>query len=221
MPVRPVGNFASMMVFIAANHPEYTNENYPHADLSTPERRLGFVLDHTILCLMRSVGQIAEQREKYEYEDGMSREVMRAAAAQLVIALLVFARELGMKGAALEADMLKRHKGCCGPNLFMAGEMPLAALDSSPTRARAGAIMYRLNSLLSRMGEISGKRNLQPEAMMRSIRSKPLVDTTRRTLIAICADACSLAHALGMTVSDIADRLPAHMPEVAVDLSLD
>ncbi len=95
---------ASLMSLIGDKY-TFTNEHYPHVDLSTPEKVRVFAIAHSLLHMNKSLGRIATEREALDHGGTMDDEKLRITTAKMLVNTLKLAEELGMSSEDLETTV--------------------------------------------------------------------------------------------------------------------
>ena len=98
----PEPTLASLMAFIGARY-TFTNEHYPAADLSTPDKVRAFAVSHSLKHISKSAGKIAAETEAQDHGGTMDEKNLRIATAKLLVNTLKLAEELGMSPDELVA----------------------------------------------------------------------------------------------------------------------
>lgn len=106
MTETPEPTLASLMAFIGARY-RFSGENYPNADLSTPEKVLAFAVLHSLKHISKSAGAIATETEAQDHGGVMDEENLRIATAKMLVNTLKLAEELGMSPGELGAMVPK------------------------------------------------------------------------------------------------------------------
>ena len=102
----PTPELSSMMEYIGTHFP-FTQERYPNADLSTPEKKLAFAVRHSSAHMSKTGGRIAAQVERYDHGGTMDRENLEVETAKMLVNALNLARELGMSAETLASMVSK------------------------------------------------------------------------------------------------------------------
>lgn len=95
MTTVPTTDLGSLMSFIGEGFP-FTQDHYPNADLSTPERIRAFAVRHSSAHMAKTGGRIAAEAEEYDHGGAMDEEVLKVAATKMFVTAVNFARALGM-----------------------------------------------------------------------------------------------------------------------------
>ena len=79
----------------------FTPEQYPALKGKTPEQRRAFAVNHNVLHMLKSVGRLAGESERYDHGGKMDGDALREGVVKMLINTLKLAEELGLSAQDL------------------------------------------------------------------------------------------------------------------------
>lgn len=108
----PASDLSSLMAFIGERY-TFTEEHYPTLGRDygpsvnglSDEERLHFIVRHSALHMMKSIGKIAAEAENADHGGLMNEEALKVATTKMLVNVLKLAEELGISGDDLAANV--------------------------------------------------------------------------------------------------------------------
>lgn len=104
MTTTPTPDLETLMDFIGKRY-TFTNESYPDFELLSGDQQMHFIVRHSALHMMKSVGKLAAEAETADHGGTVDYANLKTATTKMLVNVLKLAEELDISAEELAANV--------------------------------------------------------------------------------------------------------------------